>query len=71
MTVLDDLATVAQKILEKPKFTCFYLEVHSLRGKNWQIVCQGKNIKKSMLNNALVANLISGFARNISYNMFY
>jgi hypothetical protein len=33
MTVLDDLATVAQKILEKPKFTCFYLEVHSLRGK--------------------------------------
>jgi hypothetical protein len=33
MTVLDDLATVAQKILEKRKFTCFYLEVHSLRGK--------------------------------------
>ena len=65
--VLDDLTTVAQKILVKHKFTCFYLEVHSLTMKNWvKLHTQVNILLDCQLSNNVRANLIRNFARDIS-----
>ena len=65
--VLDVLTTVAQKILVKHKFTCFYLEVHSLTMKNWvKLHTQVNILLDCQLSNNVRANLIRNFARDIS-----
>lgn len=65
--VLDDLTTVAQKILVKHKFTCFYLEVHSLTMKNWvKLHAQVNILLDCQLSNNVRTNLIRNFACDIS-----
>ena len=65
--VLDDLTTVAQKILVKHKFTCFYLEVHLLTIKNWvKLYTQVNILLDCQLSDNVRTDLIRNFARDIS-----
>ena len=69
--VLDDLTTVAQKILVKHKFTCFYLEVHSLTMKNWvKLHTQVNILLESLLSDYVSGHVIRYFDSNISTKMY-
>ena len=69
--VLDDLITVAQKILVKHKFTCFYLEVHSLTMKNWfKLHAQVNILLESLLSNYVSGHVTRYFDSNISTKMY-
>ena len=68
--VLDDLTTVAQKILVKRKFTCFYLEVHSLTiKKQVKLHTQENILLESLLSNYVSGHLTCDFDSNISINI--